>query len=527
MKKIAASFELLDAPKNARRRGAHLLRWMPAVALLAGATAATTLGGPLDGPLEAPPPGAPRAFEPPSLDARLQRALRQAGFTGRVQSTLEKRLGRPVDPALAALGNSLFFDPVLSLHGDNACAGCHSPANGFGDSQSIAIGVQGNRIVGPGRQGTRNRRRSPMVLNSAFYPKLMWNGRFRSPSGDPFDNSMAFVFPAPEGSAKFPAGNSDVTHLLAAQAHLPSTELVEMAGFTGTGGPFDDGIGHPVPPADASGYRNEPIRQAVLDLVNAAPDYRDAFGAIYPNVAQGDRITFAMLGQAIAEFEFTLTFADAPLDRFARGERAAMTDAQKRGALIFFGKAGCVRCHAVAGKANEMFSDFEMHVVGIPQLAPVYGPGTCNVRLAGPGEDEDFGFEEVTGDPADRYKFRTSPLRNIALQPTFFHNGAFTTLDDAIRHYNDPAASDRAYVAAAKGVAPDLTTRLGPIEPVLEHLSPLLGPMRLPAAELADLVTFVRDGLLDSRASAESFLLLVPDELPSGLPGLVFEGHSP
>ena len=467
-----------------------------------------------------------RAVVPPSLDQRLARVLSMNRFTGRVGSTLEKRLGRPIDPALAALGNSLFFDPILSLHADNACAGCHSPAHGFGDSQSVAIGVQSNRVVGPGRLGPRNRRRSPMVLNSAFYPKLMWNGRFRSASEDPFDNSMAFVFPAPEAAVEFPPGDPQVTHLLAAQAHLPSTELVEMAGFTGTGGPFDDGIGHPVPPPDAGGYRNEPIRQAVLDLVNEAPGYHEAFAALYPSVAQGDRITFAMIGQAIAEFEFTLTFADAPIDRFARGEHTAMTDSQKRGALLFFGKAGCVRCHAVAGKANEMFSDFEMHVVAIPQLAPVYGPGTCNVRLSGPGEDEDFGLEDITGNPDDRYKFRTSPLRNVALQPAFFHDGAFTTLVDAIRHYVDPVRSARSYDPAAKGVAADLA-RLGPVEPVVARLSPLLGPMRLTTAELDDLVTFVRDGLLDPHATSAAFLELVPEELPSGLPALVFEGPAP
>jgi len=36
-----------------------------------------------------------------------------------------------------------------------------------------------------------------------------------------------------------------------------------------------------------------------------------------------------------------------------------------------------------------------------------------------------FGREQITGDPQDRYKFRTSPLRNVAVQPTFMHNGAF------------------------------------------------------------------------------------------------------
>ena len=39
-------------------------------------------------------------------------------------------------------------------------------------------------------------------------------------------------------------------------------------------------------------------------------------------------------------------------------------------ALIFFGKGRCVQCHSVAGKSNEMFSDFKMHVIGVPQIAP-------------------------------------------------------------------------------------------------------------------------------------------------------------
>jgi cytochrome c peroxidase len=31
---------------------------------------------------------------------------------------------------------------------------------------------------------------------------------------------------------------------------------------------------------------------------------------------------------------------------------------------------------------------------------------------------------------------RTSPLRNVAVQPTFMHNGAFTGLEDAMRHHS-------------------------------------------------------------------------------------------
>ena len=62
-----------------------------------------------------------------------------------------------------------------------------------------------------------------------------------------------------------------------------------------------------------------------------------------------------------------------------------MSDAQKRGALLFFGKASCVQCHAVAGRSNEVFSDFQMHVAGIPQIAPKFGAGLGDVPFRNAG----------------------------------------------------------------------------------------------------------------------------------------------
>ncbi len=138
----------------------------------------------------------------------------------------EDRLGRRVDDDLANLGRLLWFDNVHSLHRDNTCAGCHSPSNGFGDTQSIAIGVDNNGLVGPNRAGPRNQRRSPLVINTAFYPKLMWNGRFFANAapgrklGDPFSKMFGFTFPAPEATS---LGYHD--HLLQAQAFIPPTEL--------------------------------------------------------------------------------------------------------------------------------------------------------------------------------------------------------------------------------------------------------------------------------------------------------------
>jgi cytochrome c peroxidase len=465
------------------------------------------------------------------LDGQLATILESAGFTGRVGNSIQARLGRPIDPKLANLGRLLFFDKIPSLHNDNACAGCHSPTNGFGDTQSIAIGIQNNNLVGPNRHGPRNQRRTPMASNTAFFPGLMWNERFFSVSGDPFDNSGGFVFPPPEGATRFPPHDPILKVLLQAQGEMPPTEMTEVAGFTGTAGTigprfdqFDDGKGSPVPPPDASGSRNDPIRQAVLKRLNGSPAYRMLFGEVFPSVAAGGPIDFSMFGRAIAEFEFTLIFADAPIDRFARGEHGAMSVPEKEGALIFFGKGGCVVCHAVAMKSNEMFSDFQMHVMGVPQIAPEFGAGRGNVIFDGPGQDEDFGLEQITGSPADRYKFRTSPLRNVALQPAFFHNGCFTRLEDAIYHHLHVLESARNYNPDRAGVDKDLTLRLGPIEPVLARIDPLLAlPPQLTTQEFGNLTEFVRSGLLDRRAEHQNLCSLIPPALPSGMPALRFE----
>jgi cytochrome c peroxidase len=467
-----------------------------------------------------------------TLDHELASALQAARFTGTAGSQLEGRLGRPVDRKMSELGRLLFFDKILSLHADNSCAGCHAPEAGFGDTQSIAIGVQNNNVVGSHRSGPRNQRRTPMLVNDAFFPKLMWNGRFSAPSGDPFDNSQGFLFPPPEGAMRFPPHDPVIKHLLVAQGDLPPTELTEAAGFTGTRGTlgpvfdqFDDGLGSPVPLPDASGSRNEPIRQAVLERLNHSAPYRKLFARSFPEVAKGRPIDFSMVGRALAEFQFTLVFADAPIDRFARGERGAMTDGQKRGALLFFSDARCVRCHAVAGASNEMFSDFTNRRIGVPQLAPAFGVGKGNVVFDGPGQNEDFGAEQISNNQEDRYKFRTSPLRNVALQPAFFHDGAFTRLENAVAHHLNAILSARLYSPNAAGVAPDLVRPIAPVLPLLQNLDLLLStPLPLTFRQFDDLVEFVRDGLLDRRARAENLCRLIPDSLPSGMSLPLFEG---
>jgi cytochrome c peroxidase len=256
----------------------------------------------------------------------------------------------------------------------------------------------------------------------------------------------------------------------------------------------------------------------VVRRLNASAEYRQRFARSFAHVKGGAPITFDDMARAIAEFEFTLVFADAPIDRYAQGHVNALSRSEKHGAVLFFGRAGCVTCHAVSGKSNEMFSDFHQHVAGVPQIAPSLG----NVTFDGPGANEDFGLEQVTGNGADRYAFRTSPLRNVALQPAFMHNGAFTRLEDAIRYHLD--AVDGAASFTSDRLPPDLRGPTGPMRPVLDRLSPLL---RVPAAltedEVESLIAFVRDGLLDPAARPQRLRRLIPEKLPSGRSGLVFQ----
>lgn len=425
-------------------------------------------------------------------------------------------LGRPVNAQMADLGRNLFFDKILGLNNDNSCAGCHSPYNGFGDTQPIAIGVGNNNIVGPGRKGPRNMRRAPLVINTPLYPNMMWNSRFVAQSNNPFNPGTAaqgFQFPAPEGQG-FGNGTAgpprsttaayslffgapsitnnplslNIPNLATAQVFLPTVQFNEMAGFNVPGTIVPGTIGapgtknrdrtavavagsSPFDPADAHNV----IRNTIVARLNGNENYRKLFRRNFPGqITRNGGITYTMVATAIAEFEFSLVRANAPIDQYARGLTTAMTSKQKYGAILFFtptssGGAGCVTCHAVSGTNNEMFSDFAFHASGVPQIVP----SRTNTALdsdANGTYNQDFAWFEFTTRPGDQFKFRTAPLRNVgALSNYFFHDGAFNSLEDAIRFHLD--ANRHAPNYSPKGRLPDDLQTVGPIAPILQLLN--------------------------------------------------------
>ena len=423
------------------------------------------------------------------LDEALQLRLDAMGLDGRLEEHFQTRLGRPVDDRLAEVGRLLFFDRVLSLTQDNSCAGCHGPNVAFNDALSISVGIENNLVVGEGREGPHNLRRAPTVLNAALYPRLMWDNRFRSESLDPFDNSRGFVLPEPEGTSL-----SYLGHLLSAQSFTPVADRAEMAGFDFPG-------------------TSEEIRGEVARRVDDIPGYRSRFAEIYPVVDDGAPITYDHIAEALAEFQFTLVRADAPLDAYARGDTSALTPSQKRGGILFLGTQGlCFECHVTLGYASQLFSDFDAHNIAVPQIRPV----ESNMEFDGPADNEDFGLERITGDPDDRYKFRTSPLRNVAYQPSFMHNGAYLCLEDAVRHHTDVYASLESYNNTI--LPPSLWGPMGPEQPMLDRIHILSGdPPDLTDQDIDDLVAFMH-ALSDPDAHPDRLASLIPATVPSGLP---------
>jgi cytochrome c peroxidase len=462
----------------------------------AGAVLAAVFGAALvacgeDTPTDVPSGGGDPTPLVQDLDSLLYWRLAINGVDGRIEETLEARLGRPVDARLAEVGRLLFFDPILSVTEDNSCAGCHGPNASFNDTKSISVGVENNGVVGPGRAGPHNLRRAPTVINAAFYPKLMWDGRFSANSLDPFDNSDGFTFPDPEGD-----GLSHMEHLIGAQAFTPVATPMEMAGFEDLGD-------------------HDQVRDLLASRVDAIEEYRTRFGEVFPDIAAGGPVSYAHIGAALAEFQFTLIRADAPLDRYARGDKAALTHEQKLGGALFFQRrSSCFECHITLGYANQMFSDFDAHVLAVPQVVPI----NSNAEFDGPGKNEDFGLERVTGDPADRYRFRTTPLRNAAFQPTFMHNGAFVCMEDAIRHHTQMYVSLETYTTSR--LEASMKGSMGPTAPMIERAHQFSKEPRadLTDEEVRNLTDFVQNGLSDPDAHPDALRHLIPTDVPSRLP---------
>lgn len=387
-----------------------------------------------------------------------------------------------VRPALVRLGQMLAFDRILSGNRDIACATCHLPAFGTGDGKSLSIG-QGGEGLGPARghpNGTFIPRNAPSLFNLSAAHSLFWDGRVAddghggvtTPAGAQITPGMqrAFEFGPVSALAMFPVTNR------AEMRAVNGNELAEIA----------DGD-------------NPAIWRALMKRLGAIPEYRELFRDAYPG-KRFDELTFAHASNAIAAFFVQrLTFNNSPWDRFLAGDDRALSERQLAGAKTFL-TLKCSICHN-----GSTFSDGKFHGVAVAQIGPGEGNG---VSLR-----DDLGRMNVTGNPSDRYLFRTTPLRNVEFTGPYGHDGVIASLRGFIEHYSESDKKLRAFDPSTLEL-PLRLTMVPNIEAVLAQRDTLLNGVVL-TDDLVDKLVDYMTALSDPAARNLSYL--TPSRVPSGL----------
>jgi cytochrome c peroxidase len=146
--------------------------------------------------------------------------------------------------------------------------------------------------------------------------------------------------------------------------------------------------------------------------LSRSPTYVADFRAIYP-----DGLRWPNVKDAIVNFEWSLNTPGGRFDRYLRGDRTALTAAEKEGYRLFK-SYGCASCHQGVNAGGNMYQRFG--VMGD------YFADRGHVTRA------DLGRFNVTGDARDRYVFKVPGLRNVELTPPYFHDGSVATLDAAV-----------------------------------------------------------------------------------------------
>jgi cytochrome c peroxidase len=192
-------------------------------------------------------------------------------------------------------------------------------------------------------------------------------------------------------------------------------------------------------PLLAANEMANPSMGLIVERIERLPDYRDAFGAAFgrgPDVVD--------IGQALAAYERGLLSADSPFDRWYFGhDAAAMTRSAVRGFEVFRNQ-GCVSCHTI-GADSALFSDGDFHDTGVGYAASrrrapstvQLAPGVV-VTVATPIDApaaNDLGRYEATLQAADRWRYRTPTLRNVAVTAPYMHDGSLATLADVVDYY--------------------------------------------------------------------------------------------
>jgi cytochrome c peroxidase len=298
--------------------------------------------------------------------------------------------------ALGELGRKMFFDPGLSASGKQACASCHDPAHAFGPAGAEPVQMGGPALDQPGFRAV------PSLRYLQAVPQ------FSEHFFDSEDEADESIDNGPTGGLTWD-GRVDRGR---DQARIPLLSPYEMAN------------------RDTA---------SVVEALRRAPyagDFRHLFGqAIFddPEAAfDGALDAFGAFEESAADFYPYSSKYDAYL-----AGKAKLTPVEARGLALFEDpeKGNCASCH-VSGIANDgeppQFTDFGLIALGVPRNPTIPAnadPKFFDLGMCGPFRTDMKDRPDYCG------LFRTPSLRNVALRQSFFHNGVFHTLRQAVVFY--------------------------------------------------------------------------------------------
>lgn len=353
----------------------------------------------------------------------------------------------PVTAAKVELGRMLFFETGLGLEPtypvskiSYSCSSCHIPSRGFtaGRFQGIADGAIGFGDLGDGRyknplysgddvdaQGAR-----PLpTINTTYVTNALWAGTF--------------------GAFGVNTGTESAWH----QDTLVEINFKYLQGLEANN-------------ARALIVHRQVINKAVTDSLG----YTAMFDAAFPDIPVSERYTRQTGAFAIAAYFRTILTNEAPFQRWLKGDKSAMTEQQKNGAMLFFGKAGCVSCHNSPSLNSAPHRFFALGVKNLYQSGH-------EVFRTGPADKRNLGRGGFTGLPEDMHKFKVPQLYNLKNADFYFHGASKNSLREVVEYFNNGVPEN-----------PDVPSDL---------IAPQLRPLGLTEQEMVDLTEFLENGLFD------------------------------
>jgi len=250
----------------------------------------------------------------------------------------------------------------------------------------MTCGYSDCRVIAVGIDGKVGERHSPTIINAAYSEKLFWDGRASS---------------------------------LEEQCQGPLANAKEMA---------------------ESHDAHEAHRECV-DKIKSIPGYKKLFADVFGE----EGITINTISKAIATFERTVLSGNSPYDRYAHGDKTAMTEEQIKG-MHLFKKFSCVNCH---GGFN--FTDGRFQNIGVGMDA----------------KEPDLGRYKITHDKRDWGSFKTPSLRDTEHSAPYMHDGSHATLEEVIDYYDKGGIKNK-------------------------NLSPLMRPLNMTPEEKKALLSFLK-----------------------------------